>query len=135
MSELLFQVRGRTIAAAELPEHAEPAKPRVAKEREKQHLGFAVEGFAPGQIAEAHKHADEALRMWRAKSEEEQQDYLRAGNKEPKPWDEERYVRMTKPKRVAKLYSVPQAAADCMALAIAAGWERVRINELIRSAS
>lgn len=132
MSELLFQVRGKTITAEELPQHAEKAKPRVAKMREAQHNGFAVEGYPPGHLAEAEAMAREAFARWQTKSEEERRDYLRAGNREPKAWDELSYVRKTKAKRVAKPYATPQGAADCLALAIKAGWQYARINELIR---
>ena len=135
MSELLFQVRGKTIRAKELPRYAEPAKPRVAKERAASHNGFAVEGFSPWQLQLAHELADARMKEWRGKSEEEKLDYLRAQNKEPKPWDEANYVRKTKPKRIAKPYATPQAAAECMALAIKTGWQYVRVTELIRDPS
>lgn len=135
MSELLFQVRGKLITADELPANAEPAKPRIAKMREAQHNGFAVEGYPPGHLAAAEASARGAFARWQTKDEEERRDYLRAGNKEPKPWDELSYVRKTKAKRVAKPYATPQGAADCLALAIKAGWQYARINELKREAS
>jgi hypothetical protein len=135
MSELLYQVRGRVIRADELPQHAEPAKPRIAKEREAQHYGFAVEGYPPEQIAAAEAMAREAFAMWQTKTEDERRAYLRGGNKKPRVWEELLYIRKTKPKRIAKPYSMRQSAAECMALAIKAGWQYVRVTELIRESA
>jgi hypothetical protein len=49
------------------------------------------------------------------------------------PWNEEVYMRETKPKRVApKPYNIASSADQCAELARKAGWKCVTVRELLK---
>lgn len=124
MSELTFVARGRTMTAAELEAAAPRQTKKPAPEKVRRHRGFVVTGYPPGFIEQAKRARDALLSEWRSMG-------VREG-RPPKPWDEELFVRTTKPFRVrTKHYEVEAAAMECAALAERAGWARVQVTALV----
>ena len=132
---LLFKVRGHVVPADGVQMYADPAKPKVAKEREAQHLGFLVEGFPPDYVAMHERMTRETLTRWLELDDGSRRRAISQGRREPKPWDLDAFLRKTKRKRVLHPYAVPEAAEECRALAEKSGWTHLVVTELIREAS
>jgi hypothetical protein len=132
---LNFVIRGRVVSAEGVALYAEKAKPKVAREREAQHMGFVVEGYPPGMVDEAERLARENLSRWLSHDDEQRRKLAVQGKREPKPWDIDDFMRKNKRKRVLKPYSMPEAAEQCKALAAKQGWTHLVVTELIREAS
>lgn len=76
------------------------------------HKGWKVQGIPPDALEKArHQHS-----------------MLMSANRDPKPFDEQEWLRNATRKPVrAKPYSIPDAAQACAELASRAGWLRVEV--------
>lgn len=96
------------------------AKKRAKKDEESFHGGWRVTGIPPGAMEEAQEGNRRLASMAR-----------NSGGKPIPDFDQEKWLAKAKRKAVrAKPYSLPQAAAECMALAVKAGWLRVEVVEI-----
>lgn len=131
---LKFVCRGQVVTADGLPMVLSDHRPKVRPHRatEPSHHGFIVEGYRPDQVAEAKRVADEDVARWAAMTDEVRRRAIREGRREPKPWDEEAWLRKNKPKRVGRAYSMPDAAEVAMDLARKAGWTHLGVRALTR---
>lgn len=95
------------------------------------HRGFVVEGFSPQLVRETEEATRRAVAEWALLSSEQRQERIKEGQRQPEPWNLERWMSRTKPTRVrSKPYSVPDAAEWCKKLAEREGWIGVRVVEL-----
>lgn len=135
MSELTYTVRGRQMSEAEFRNtavqapKAAPAMPlkRVEyRENASEHGGFVVLGYPPGTeeaVPELHaaamkRHGKDATAHRHPGTPEE---FLL------------RWFKKNKAKRIrSKPYSIPVAADDCAEMARKAGWQRVRVEEILK---
>jgi len=137
MSDLHFTVGARTISESELRANAAlqkapaPAKKKASLRRTKDSdkathsAGFQVLGYTPTLWAELPDMYAEAVK----KHEKD------AKNKHPGTLDEfiASYVLKNKPKKVrSKPYELRDAADICARLAEKAGWQRVRVEEVLK---
>ena len=132
---LNFIVRGQVVPAESVANFAERAKPKVSKERDAAHNGFAVEGYPPGYAAQCEASARNGYAAWASLSDDDRAAKLKDGQRAPEQWDEAAWAKRTKPKRVMRPFSVPAAAKDCKDIAERSGWTHLRITELIRDAA
>jgi hypothetical protein len=107
----------------ELIDHGTPKKPKK-DDSDGYHNGWRVQGIPPGALEDARKqHQIEAR-------------HAAESGREPKEWDQERWLMNAKRKPVrSKPYEVHSAALECKALAEKAGWLRVEIVELKKEKS
>lgn len=102
-----------------VPMHAVAKPKRTAVGPTEWHKGWRVVGIPPGALEEA-KAAHEADAA-----------AARAKGKEPKVWDEQHWLMNAKKRPVrGKPYEVPEAAAQCKAMAERSGWLAVQVVEL-----
>jgi hypothetical protein len=130
---LQFTVNGQSLTADELRKSAPKAKARVAAQKESYHRGFRVEGHRPGAMEAARDARATELARWAGMSEDSKKKARKAGEREPKEWDEEAWRRKTKPSAVrSKAYEVAEAADVCAQMARTLGWLDVRVVEMKR---
>ncbi len=108
---------------------------RVSSAPAEWHNGWAVEGYAPGRIDAAHKAHDAEFAAWAGYTEVEKARRLRDGERAPKPWDEEIWVRDNRLSRVrARPFEIPSSAEQMAEMARKAGWQYVEVVELAKRA-
>lgn len=128
---LEFVIRGEVVQASDIkPEKAAP-KPKSEGPTE-FHKGFQVVAYRPGQVEEAERlHIQEKV-SWDALSGEEQAKRLRIGERDPGLWNFDTWSRKTKPKRVSRMFAVPEAADQFKAIAEKQGFTSVTVQAVER---
>lgn len=97
------------------------------------HKGWRVEGHPPGAVEFAEQQRQKEIARWNAMGQSEQGHARSRGEREPKPWDREKWLRETKKRAVrSKPYELPQAAQECKQMAEKAGWICVTVSEVKR---
>lgn len=135
VSEAEFvNVHGAPINPYHTPSALSPKPPKAKREAPAEwHKGWAVEGFAPGRIAEAEAIANAAVDEWQALGDAARAEVLKEGRRPPKPWSREDYIRTAKRTRVrTQPFEVVGAADEMAELARRSGWEEVRVVELAK---
>lgn len=135
MSQLTYTVRGRQMTEGEFvatATKAKPAPPAMGKKRvhsldqASEHGGFVVLGYPPG--------TEEAIPELHAKAMKLHGKDATA-HRHPGTLDEFslRWFKTNKAKRIrSRPYSIPIAADDCADLARKTGWQRVRVEEILK---
>lgn len=140
MGELTFMIGDRVVTAAQFKEQAAKPPPRSSADtfrkvddraNAKRSDGFLVTGFSPAHLEMALDDHEKARAAQAA--------LLAAGGKLlPKEkllavWSQDAFMAASRPKRVrSKPYELVSAAELCAALAVKAGWLRVRVDELMK---
>jgi len=89
-------------------------------------MGFEVAGFSLEHLAEAKRKHEIQLEGQKDRA-------LIKGEKKLSAWDEEAYMRESKPKRVApKPYTLASSADQCAEMARKAGWKNVTVREILK---
>ena len=130
---LEFVVRGAVTdeAGARAMLHR-PAKPKAAGSAAAYHGGWLVVGHAPGAAAEAERLAVARAAAWAAMSPAAQASAIATGQRKPREWVADDWLKAAKKKRVAKAFSVQSAAVVCAEIARRDGWDGVEIEELAK---
>lgn len=123
---LEFIVNGQPVGADELVRRAPPAKKNAPNSAAEFHKGFFVEGFPAGHVEAAEQAHKAAYQSWHAMGANERAEAIKRGARDPGPWDEAKWLRKNKPKRLSKLYGTPVAADEFAALAIRQGFTHVQ---------
>lgn len=105
-----------------------------------EHHGWEVRGFSERELESARKEHE--LRVRAAIEMNERLDAKREAGESvtqkaaviPPPWDEERYMREKKGRRIGRVYATQQAAMDCASLARKAGYKGVEVHPIIKKA-
>lgn len=134
MTDLKFVVNGRTVAADQLISAAPKAPPRVSTALKtvenrceaKQGLGFVVLGYSPAHWDELAFDHEAAFKRW-ANDEFDAKHPGSLAEFTPQ------WMRKHKAKKVrSKPYALMSAAKECAQLADQAGWQFVRIEEIMK---
>lgn len=98
-------------------------RPRQSASDAPRHMGWRAVGFSPEQILKAREDHERAANAAEA-----------AGSRGLAPFDEDRYMRTSKPQAIrSKPYSLLDAAEIACQLATKAGWRNCRPEEVIRN--
>lgn len=127
-----FIIRGQVTDSPELL--MEKAK-KVKREPPSQtHHGFKVVGYPPGYIKDQQEANAKRLAQWKTHTRDMRDKALAAGQKEPKPWDLEAWLKKNSKKRerVAKPFETTEAAEIAKAMVEKEGWEYVEVIPVIR---
>lgn len=104
-------VYGEPISIGSRASHVSKKASKAKSDTEKHHMGWAVTGFSPAQLAEAKAKHERGM----------------------KSWDESVYMNGHRPQKArSKPYSIPESAAQCAEMLKGAGWQRVQVTEVIR---
>lgn len=107
--------RGERVSTAAVHQ---PVCPKVGTEVVEIHKGFQAEGFTPAMIEAARAEREEVNVLRRE-----------TGREPLPPFDDEAWMRQSKPKKL-KVYAIESAARECCRLAEHAGWRNCRVTEL-----
>ena len=127
-------VHGSPINPYHTPSALAPRPPKAKKDAPSEwHKVRAVEGFAPGRIAEAEAIANAAVDEWQALGDAARAEVLKEGRRPPKPWSRDEYVRTARRTRVrTRPFEVVGAANEMAELARRSGWAEVQVVELAK---
>ncbi len=110
---------GEPISIGSRQSHIAKPKPKAAAKTvdDKKHMGWAVTGYSPEQLANAKTEHEKA----------------QAGNDKLPDWDEAIYMNGHRPQKArSKPYTIPDSANQCAEMLKRAGWVRVQVEEVIR---
>ena len=115
MSEIQFvDINGKPWSPKQTPK-----KPKSAKGKGKNFSrGIIVEGYRPDDIEAARRIHDE-----------ERDRAIKEGQADKGEFNEYAWMSRNKPTRWIRLFTVPAAAADCVALLQKSGWKRVSTRD------
>ena len=140
MSEMQFNIRGKTVSADQVKRYMDRAPPKSAASPPKRvsdrsvakiSMGFLVLGYSPEQMAQAEREHEAMAAAHRASLRKNADVSVpaRLG-----PFDADAYMRKAKPKRIrSKPYGLSSAADACKELAEKAGWLRVTVEEVLKA--
>lgn len=116
-----------------------PPKPRKLRETDEHH-GWRVLGFSPEQLSETRKVYERTRAAIIERNAAVQQlgedGRTSAHKREPVPpeWDQERYLRETRGKRIERVFSCQESAEQCAEMARRAGFLGVKVEPIIKKA-